>query len=114
MEVVWNINELLDWAERIRYCSRLFDVPEMGVNVANSGLVLPAVSGNTQSLHPLMTWWAILYACSMLARYWPKEWVRLLDMDSSTHAVPMVTVLETAWNEAPRLLARELIAAYGA
>jgi len=112
VEVEWKIGEPLDWGERIRYCSQLFDVPWEGGAIAKSGFVLPAVAGNTQPLHPLMIWWAILYACSMLARYWPKEWVKLLDVDSSTHAVPMVTVLETAWSEAPRLLARELLAAY--
>jgi hypothetical protein len=31
--------------------------------------VFPAVGANTDSLHPVMAWWAVLFALSMLARY---------------------------------------------
>lgn len=31
----------------------------------------PAVAGLPGELHPLMAWWAVLYALSMLARYQP-------------------------------------------
>ena len=34
----------------------------------------PAVGANTDSLHPVMAWWAVLFALSMLGRYHPEAW----------------------------------------
>ena len=31
---------------------------------------------------PLMTWWLLLYSFSILARYEPRRWVKLLDLDT--------------------------------
>lgn len=36
------------------------------------GIALPAVGGNSTAQDPLVTWWLILYALSMLARYYPR------------------------------------------
>src|SRR5262249_27152530 len=35
---------------------------------------------------PLMTWWALLYAFSMLSRYEPRFWTRALNVDKSENA----------------------------
>ena len=53
----------------------------------------PAIASRTV-LSPLMTWWALLYALSMVARYEPDTWVGLLEVDSSSLAVPLEEVLE--------------------
>jgi hypothetical protein len=45
---------------------------------------------------PLMTWWLLLYSFSILARYEPRRWAQLLDLDSSRAAV----LIEYALNEA--------------
>ncbi len=55
----------------------------------------PAVAPATL-LSPLMTWWALLYALSMLARYEPATWVGLLNIDKNLLAVPLEGLLEDA------------------
>ncbi|GAA4561476.1 hypothetical protein GCM10023176_00130 [Micromonospora coerulea] len=47
-------------------------------------------------LHPLMTWWTVLYTLSMLARYQPSEWSHCIDINSS----PFASVLEHLLDEA--------------
>lgn len=51
-----------------------------------------------------MTWWALLYALSMVARYEPDVWVGLLDVDESQLAVPLEGVLEDALEVVPHLV----------
>jgi YaaC-like protein len=45
---------------------------------------------------PLMTWWLLLYSFSILARYEPRRWVKLLDLDGSKVAVLLRYALEEA------------------
>jgi hypothetical protein len=67
----------------------------------------PAVAPGTV-LSPLMTWWALLYALSMVARYEPDAWVGLLDVDESRLAVPLEGVLEDALEVVPHLVLEAL------
>jgi hypothetical protein len=71
----------------------------------NSLQLFPSVGQNSASLHPILAWWAILFALSMLARYQPAEWVRHIDVDSSEAAVPIERILSDATTVVPRLLA---------
>src|ERR1700722_8377092 len=48
---------------------------------------------------------------SMLARYHPKVWTALLDVDESVDAVSIETALRTAQLVVPRLLMEELLVA---
>lgn len=48
--------------------------------------VYPSVGANDQAQHPLMTWYLVMYASSMLARYYGAAWRRLLDKDESIEA----------------------------
>ncbi|WP_406409338.1 YaaC family protein [Streptomyces sp. NBC_01643] len=66
---------------------------------------LPVLSPMKQELHPLMAWWAVLYALSMLARYQPAAWVKLISVDDSQHAVPIERLLERAISHLPVLIA---------
>ncbi|MDQ0595821.1 hypothetical protein QF037_000166 [Streptomyces canus] len=58
-----------------------------------------------RELHPLMAWWAVLYALSMLSRYKPATRGTLINVDSSQHAVPIKRLLERAINHLPVLIA---------
>lgn len=55
-------------------------------------------------LSPIMTWWALLYALSMMARYEPAAWVRLLSVDEDKLAVPLEGVLDDALEVVPHLV----------
>lgn len=58
-----------------------------------------------RDLHLLMAWWAVLYALSMLARYEPATWVKLISVDDSQHTVPIERLLERAITHLPVLIA---------
>lgn len=68
----------------------------------------PAVGANTRSMHPLMSWWAVLFTLSMLARYQPAEWARHIDVDSSPQAVAIEELLTAAIGIVPRLVAQAI------
>jgi hypothetical protein len=53
---------------------------------------------------PLLTWWAVLYALSMLARYHPEEWIEMLSVDRSAVAATLEAMLEDALAAVPRLV----------
>lgn len=73
-----------------------------------SGVVLPAIGGNTRAHDLLITWWLALYCLSMLARYYPKEWTEMLDVDNSDLAVPIEHMLSVAYSAVPDLLSYRL------
>jgi YaaC-like protein len=52
----------------------------------------------------LVTWWALLHALSMLARYQPAEWFRTLDYDNSIWAAPLTELLRIGTEAVPRLV----------
>jgi hypothetical protein len=75
---------------------------------AGSRLVFPDPGETGSSLHPLMTWWLLLFGFSILARYHPKEWTEALTMGSSPIASQIEFLLDAAVASVPELLAREL------
>ena len=66
---------------------------------------LPVLAPMSRELHPLMAWWAVLYALSMLARYEPSSWVTNISVDYSQLAVSIERLLEHAINHVPVLIA---------
>lgn len=52
----------------------------------------------------LMTWWAVLFTLSMLARYHPVQWVEALDPDQSSEAVLLAWTMEMALEVVPQLV----------
>jgi hypothetical protein len=64
----------------------------------------PALAGTTRSMHPLMTWWAVLHTLSMLARYQPAQWVTSTDVNTDPRAVPLENLLDTATQILPTLI----------
>jgi hypothetical protein len=57
---------------------------------------------------PLMAWWLLLYSFSILARYEPRRWARLLDLDSSKVAAVLQYALEEALTAVPHLVLEAL------
>jgi hypothetical protein len=57
---------------------------------------------------PLMTWWLLLYSFSVLARYQPRKWMQLLDLDKAETAVPLQYALEVALSVVPHLVLEAL------
>ena len=57
---------------------------------------------------PLMTWWLLLYSFSILTRYEPRRWMKLLDPDSSEVAVLLQYALEHALAAVPQLVLEAL------
>ncbi|WP_158852833.1 YaaC family protein [Saccharothrix deserti] len=66
--------------------------------------VFPAVVGNGRPLHPLISWWAVLFALSMLARYEPSSWVSHLTVDESADATRLEFAQDIALDVCPRLI----------
>lgn len=72
---------------------------------ASGRYFLPVLPLMQRELHPLMAWWAVLYTLSVLARYEPSTWVKLISIDDSQHAVPIERPLERAINHLPVVIA---------
>jgi hypothetical protein len=66
--------------------------------------LFPAMGGGSRPMHPLLIWWALLYALSMLARYEPASWINHLDVDASPNAVALETALDRALDACPQLV----------
>lgn len=56
----------------------------------------------------LMTWWLLLYSFSILARYEPRRWAKLLDLDTSKVAAVLQYALEEALTAVPHLVLEAL------
>lgn len=66
----------------------------------------PTLPGNSAPLHPLVTWWAVLFALSMLARYQPTNWTRSISIDTSADATALEHLIDTAHLACVNLIAR--------
>jgi hypothetical protein len=80
------------------------DPPGQQYSGPNDLWVFPAVGGSSRPMHPLLVWWAVLYALSMLCRYEPASWVSHLGVDTSPNAVALETALDRALDTCPRLI----------
>lgn len=54
--------------------------------------------------HPFVLWWAVLYTFSMLARYAPSEWRKMIDVDSNESAVRIEQVLSASVDSVPTMM----------
>jgi hypothetical protein len=76
--------------------------------------ILPRLSNGHLAPDLFFCWWAILFASSMLARYEPSAWVRLLDLDREQTAVPLQSILDTGLDAVPETAYRILLEPFGA
>jgi len=86
-----------------------FDVVAPSYRHRNERFLRPHLgdSGQAPPL-PLMSWWLLLYSFSMLARYQPRKWMELLDVDKSEIAVGLQFSLELAMTIVPHLILEAL------
>lgn len=64
-------------------------------------VLMPAVGSDPMALDPLLTWWILLYALSMITRYKPVLWTEIIDVNRSPLAVPIETLLSKALESVP-------------
>ena len=64
----------------------------------------PSVEDGRPPPTSLMTWWAVLHALSMLARYYPTAWTAALSIDQSTRAALLERTLALALDALPHLV----------
>lgn len=69
-------------------------------------MAYPTLTDDVDALpvHPLMSWWMVLFAMSMLTRYQPDQWTQMIDVNRSEHATAVEFVLETALASVPDLV----------
>ncbi|WUA73653.1 hypothetical protein OG387_19170 [Streptomyces longwoodensis] len=79
--------------------------PWQGRSLSDSTRVIHArFGGDDRVLHPLLAWWAVLYALSMLARYQPGQWTAQIDVNRSKDAVAIEYLLDSALAAVPELI----------
>ncbi len=79
--------------------------PWKGRSLSDSTRVIHArFGGDDRVLHPLLAWWAVLYALSMLARYQPGQWTAQIDVNRSKDAVAIEYLLDSALAAVPELI----------
>lgn len=64
-------------------------------------VLMPACSDGGKSLDPLLAWWVLLYGLSMITRYEPVNWTRIVDVNRSALAVPLEAALGKALEAVP-------------
>lgn len=77
----------------------------------NSTVLMPAHIDGARSLDPLLAWWVLLYGLSMVTRYEPVNWTRIIDVDRSSMAVPLEAALDKALEAVPAQLYASLVSA---
>lgn len=66
-------------------------------------------AGLPLATHPLLLWWALLYAAAHFVRYEPVSWAQRVDVDSSAEAVALEEIGERALEHLPELIHRTLV-----
>jgi hypothetical protein len=67
----------------------------------NGSVLMPACREGSKALDPLLTWWVLLYALSMVTRYEPVNWTHITDVNRSPLAVPLEVALHKALEAVP-------------
>lgn len=80
---------------------------QIGTTYRGKPWVFPNVGGATT--HPLLLWWALLYALSMRARYEPESWMSDLDVNETLWTVQLEEALDRAVDVVPLLLLNAIL-----
>lgn len=79
--------------------------PWNGRHLTDRSRTLHAQLGSDgRQLHPLLSWWAVLFALSMLARYQPDRWTAYINVNTSRDAVAVEYLLDAALKAVPELV----------
>lgn len=82
---------------------------EYAATISRGAFAFPALGGAPRSTNSLLSWWALLLALSMRARYDPESWLRDLDVDRpKSRATLLEEALDVAIDVLPALLFRVL------
>lgn len=74
----------------------------------HSRFILPKVGQSNHVMQPLMTWWAVLFALSTIARYAPSEWSSSLSILDNPISSRVEFLLDTALDAVPEMIWRAL------
>ena len=80
------------------------DIAERTFNYQGVTYAFPRTSGSSLAAHPLLLWYAVLFGLSMLSRYEPKAWAKLIAIDSSEDASPIEAALDEAMRTLPQVI----------
>lgn len=69
--------------------------------IRNSHVLMPAWCDGAEPLDPFLAWWVLLYTLSMVTRYRPVEWTKIVNVDRSKLAVPIEIALEKGLDAVP-------------
>lgn len=104
IRLAWGGGDRIEGVTQTQWTLQQLDVVYADQPNRANGVVLPSVGGNAEAQHPLVTWWLVLYCLSMLARYYPTLWTEMLDVDSSSLAVPIDHLISVGRAKVPRLI----------
>ncbi len=99
VEVVWEAQGQTIGDREWEFRSHAFEH-----RISDQRWLRPDLNDAGDCLLPLMTWWALLYGLSMLARYHPAEWTAALRLDDSPEAVPLQAALDEALSAVPQFV----------
>ncbi|MEU1704060.1 YaaC family protein [Streptomyces sp. NPDC005706] len=117
--LLWEVDDAETFAKRLEWdpewdaeygeaaAKRKFEAiaPWKGRSLTDSARVIHAqFGGDNRQLHPLLAWWAVLFALSMLARYQPGQWTAQIDVNRSKDAVAIEYLLDSALAAVPELI----------
>lgn len=105
-DTMWGRGMVVTWGERGGSLTLDDLIPEYRFH--GERWLLPQVAPGKR-VNPLLAWWTLLYALSMLARYYPVQWSQALDVDRSPLAVPLSDALEVAISVLPHLVLEALV-----
>jgi len=83
-------------------------LPAQSIEYRRSTALFPRLGNSSTAAHPIVIWWMVLFALSMLARYSPRDWSRLMSLRESRLASVLEHVLDTALDAVPNLIAEAL------
>jgi hypothetical protein len=104
IRLAWGGDDRIEGVTQTQWTLQQLDVVYADKPSDAGGVVLPSVGGNAEAQKQLVTWWLVLYSLSMMARYYPTIWTRLLDVDSSKLAVPFDHLISVARAKVPGLI----------
>ncbi|WP_175543787.1 YaaC family protein [Micromonospora pattaloongensis] len=78
------------------------------VGYRSAHLTFPAIGSDKRPPHPLLLWWAVLFALSKLARYEPSMWATTISVNSSPAAAAVEHILRESMAILPELIHRTI------
>lgn len=78
-------------------------------HIPDRGVALPSVAANEEAQHPFVTWYLVLFAFSILARYHSARWRHVLDVEKNREAVLLERLIDHDSAEAISLLQSSIL-----